>query len=77
MKDSDDKDTVVKTKNLPIGDTYGAIFLRWKLVLVENNSLDLQTINQADVTIYRHSDPTKTAEQLITDNAEKLTTLRG
>ena len=77
LKDSDDKDTVVKTKNLPIGDTYGAIFLRWKLVLVENNSLDLQTINQADVTIYRHSDPTKTAEQLITDNAEKLTTLRG
>ena len=77
LKDSDDKDTVVKTKTLPIGDTYGSIFLRWKLVLVENNSLDLQTINQADVTIYRHSDPTKTAEQLITDNAEKLTALRG
>lgn len=77
LKDSDDKDTVVKTKTLPIGDTYGSIFLRWKLVLVENNSLDLQTINQADVTIYRHSDPTKTAEQLITDNFEKLTDLRG
>ena len=77
LKDSSDKDTVVKTKTLPIGDTYGSIFLRWKLVLSDSDSLDLQTINQADVTIYRHSDPTKTAEQLITDNAEKLTTLRG
>ena len=77
MKDSDDKDTVVKTKTLPIGDTYGSIFLRWKLVLSDSDSLDLQTINQADVTIYRHSDPTKTAEQLITDNTEKLTALRG
>ena len=77
LKDSNDKDTVVKAKDLPIGDTYGSIFLKWKVILSDSDSLGLYSINAADVTIHRHSDPAKTAEQLIIDNSEKLTQLRG
>ena len=77
LKDSNDKDTVVKAKDLPIGDTYGSIFLKWKVILSDSDSLGAYSINAADVTIHRHSDPAKTAEQLIIDNTEKLTHLRG
>lgn len=77
LKDSNDKDTVVKAKDLPVGDTYGSIFLKWKVILSDSDSLGLYSINAADVTIHRHSDPAKTAEQLIIDNFEKLTHLRG
>jgi hypothetical protein len=77
LKDSNDKDTVVKAKDLPVGDTYGSIFLKWKVILSDSDSLGAYSINAADVTIHRHSDPAKTAEQLIIDNTEKLTHLRG
>ena len=69
LKDSNDKDTVVKTKEMTVADTYGSFFLKWKVKLSQGNE-GMTTINQADVTIHRDADTTKTAEVL--QNADKM-----
>ena len=66
IKDSNDKDTVLKAKDMPINQTYGSFFLKWSIIL-PTGSASGATIAADSITIHRDSDPTKTAEQLQND----------
>lgn len=66
IKDSNDKDTVLKAKDMPINQTYGSFFLKWSIIL-PTGSASGATIAANSITIHRESDPTKTAEQLQND----------
>ena len=66
IKDSNDKDTVLKAKDMPINQTYGSFFLKWSITL-PTGSASGATIAADSITIHRDSDPTKTAEQLQND----------
>ena len=66
IKDSNDKDTVLKAKDMPINQTYGSFFLKWSIIL-PTGSASGASIAANSITIHRESDPTKTAEQLQND----------
>ena len=66
LKDSNDKDTVVKAKTMVVADTYGSFFLKWSITL-PTGSASGATIAADAISIHRDADPTKTAEQLQND----------
>ena len=51
-----------------MGDTFGSIFLKWKLVLTDGVDLSGVTISAADVTIHRDADVDKKADELSDDD---------
>ena len=66
LKDSNDKDTVVKAKTMSIAETHGSFFLKWSITL-PTGSASGATIAADAISIHRDADPTKTAEQLQND----------
>jgi hypothetical protein len=60
--------TGVFATDLPVGDTFGSIFLKWKLVLTDGVDLSGVTISTADVSIHRDADVDKKADELSDDD---------
>jgi len=60
--------TGVYAMDLPVGDTFGSIFLKWKIVLSDTVDLSGVTISAADVTIHRDAAVTKEAHELSDDD---------
>ena len=60
--------TGIYATEFPVGDTFGSIFLKWKVVLDDDTDLSNLTINAGDVTIHRDADVTKEAHELSDDD---------